>query len=991
MRGFFVTIAGLFLTACLAAPAALAADAPRIAPPAPWVNAVAIPKADRARGSAPVQILITARQDYFGRESLDNFVETAMLIQTAEGLANANIAIPWQPDHSELVIHHLKIIRGDEAIDVLANQTFTVLRREPNLEIAMLDGVMTAALQPEGLRVGDILNLAWTIKYSNPLFQNHASQIIPNITDVEINELRLRQVWPDDREMRWQASPVLPKPKTRKTRHGNELVFSLKNIEPQTPPLGAPPRYSLAATLETTEFKSWSEISTLFEPIFADASRLEPDSPLKAEAQKIAAQTSNKKRRAELALKLVQDQIRYVFVGIESGGYVPVKPDKTWSRRFGDCKAKTVLLIALLNELGIDAEPALVSTVFGDDLVNRLPVIGLFDHVIVRTDIDGKEYWLDGTRFGDVSFDYMQVSAFPWALPLRTAGAELTKINRTPPQEPNYIIEIDINASRGLDKLAPTTAKLTFRGDTAILLSTQLNSLPKEQRSDHIKAMWQVIGVKDIDDPPEMSYDEATGDLSFSMRGTFKVSSSTTPGGTLYRIPHAAFGWDSNSFTDNNEKRKAPWLLPFPAFEKVTTTITLPNKGDGYRLDEDHINFSYGGFELSRSIAITGDQLKMGRTTKITRSEISADDAKELKSRLSEIDTATATFTLHGDPLQEISAASPETNSPTRDNAKLEYADDYIERGVTLLDQEQFDTAYADFDKAVETEPGSSWGYANRGVASFHLKNYGSARGDFEKALSINEENYVALRGMGMILGNEEDFEGALNFFSRSIASRTDNDFARKNRAVAYASMGRYDDALVDIESVLSANSGDHLLLSLKAQVLLASKKPEDALAAVSKAISLAPDVKKYREQRTQISGVIDQHKRSLTELNQKIIETPDDADLYEYRCWYRMTRNFELDEALADCNRAVDLDPKNSAAHNSRGFVHLRARRFSEAMADFDIALAILPTLPAPLYGRGVARLQRGDKSGQTDIDAALALDPEIAMEFADYGVTVK
>ena len=40
----------------------------------------------------------------------------------------------------------------------------------------------------------------------------------------------------------------------------------------------------------------------------------------------------------------------------------------TWSRRYGDCKGKTALLIALLRGLGIEAEAALVSTDFGDGL-----------------------------------------------------------------------------------------------------------------------------------------------------------------------------------------------------------------------------------------------------------------------------------------------------------------------------------------------------------------------------------------------------------------------------------------------------------------------------------------------------------------------------------------------------------------------------------------------------------------------------------------------
>src|SRR5207245_7674926 len=39
------------------------------------------------------------------------------------------------------------------------------------------------------------------------------------------------------------------------------------------------------------------------------------------------------------------------------GGLVPASAETTWSRRFGDCKAKTALLLAILHEFGIEAEP----------------------------------------------------------------------------------------------------------------------------------------------------------------------------------------------------------------------------------------------------------------------------------------------------------------------------------------------------------------------------------------------------------------------------------------------------------------------------------------------------------------------------------------------------------------------------------------------------------------------------------------------------------
>ncbi|MFZ0237601.1 MAG: hypothetical protein WAL37_09575 [Xanthobacteraceae bacterium] len=58
-------------------------------------------------------------------------------------------------------------------------------------------------------------------------------------------------------------------------------------------------------------------------------------------------------------------------------------------------------------------------------------------------------------------------------------------------------------------------------------------------------------------------------------------------------------------------------------------------------------------------------------------------------------------------------------------------------------------------------------------------------------------------------------------------------------------------------------------------------------------------------------------------------------------------------------------------------------------AIADFDTALRLDAKMPTALYGRGYAKLKRGNAgAGNADIAAAQALDPKIATEFAGYGL---
>src|SRR5690606_29278685 len=118
---------------------------------------------------------------------------------------------------------------------------------------------------------------------------------------------------------------------------------------------------------EYSDFASWPAVSQRFHPLFAQASTLAADSPLHAEAARIAAAHEGKLARAQAALELVQQQVRYIYVGLNGGNFVPAGADETWSRRYGDCKGKTALLLALLRELGIEAEAVLVNNTGLDD------------------------------------------------------------------------------------------------------------------------------------------------------------------------------------------------------------------------------------------------------------------------------------------------------------------------------------------------------------------------------------------------------------------------------------------------------------------------------------------------------------------------------------------------------------------------------------------------------------------------------------------------
>ena len=124
--------------------------------------------------------------------------------------------------------------------------------------------------------------------------------------------------------------------------------------------------------------------------------------------------------------------------------------------------------------------------------------------------------------------------------------------------------------------------------------------------------------------------------------------------------------------------------------------------------------------------------------------------------------------------------------------------------------------------------------------------------------------------------------------------------------------------------------------------------------------------------------------------LDQAVAKRETAAELRNSRCWIKALGNIDLDGALADCNRAIELSSQPATYFDSRALVQFRAGRIKEALADYDGALAIVPDIPASLFMRGMLRKRAGTgDGGVADLTAARTLYPSIDKSSRRYGLT--
>ena len=217
-----------------------------------------------------------------------------------------------------------------------------------------------------------------------------------------------------------------------------------------------------------------------------------------------------------------------------------------------------------------------------------------------------------------------------------------------------------------------------------------------------------------------------------------------------------------------------------------------------------------------------------------------------------------------------------------------------------------------------------------------------------------------------------------------------------KNLANAYyfrgnAKFGKsdFDGAIGDYGQALRLDPSDTDYLNSRAAVYEAKKDIDRAMADYNEAIKTNPSsIYAYNNR-----GAAFQRKgdfaRAAADYGEVTRLQPNNLDAWSARCWVRALSPGQTQQALADCNAALKIKADAFDVLDTRGFVYLKLGQSENAIKDFDAALKGDPKLAGSLYGRGLAKIRKGDRSGgSADMASAKAIKSDIAEEFSRYGL---
>ncbi len=985
LHGASLAVLSLFaLNLTLCAGIARADDKLQYAPVEAWVKPVDMPKPDPAQADGAVQFLLENTQMKFGDDGVTTYTEYAIRVQTVAGLQQAHSVVTWNPDFDTAIINKATIIRDGQVIDLLkAGQTYTVARRENNMELSMLDGVLTGVLQPEGLQVGDILDLGMTIRRQDPVFHG-AVESLETIQSpaVAIGQLNFRAIWDKTRPIRYRAADDLPAARVTTMATGTDYSITAVNAKSPTAPDEAPPRFSQAGFVEFSQFASWKDISRLMAPLYDTASVVPATSPLKAEIARIRAASSDPKVQAAMALKLVQGNVRYLFLGMNQGGYTPAPADTTWQRRFGDCKGKSALLLALLHDLGIPAQAAMVSTENGDGLDTHLPQLGMFDHVIVRVALAGQVYWLDGTRFGDRDLDSLRVPPFRWALPLSDDGADLEPLKELPYARPATETSIKLDASAGLNLPARAHVETIFRYDGAVGANQSLLAMSAADQDKTLKTYW--TGQYSFITPTKVSasYNEATGEETFVMDGDAVMawSQDDTGDGWQYETDETPVGWGAPLKRDPGVHREAPMVINFPNDYLTREEIDLPKGGKGFTVTGDGFDKTVASTEFHRTVSLKGNVFKLEASKRSLIPEISYADAMKANDSLTK---------MWSDSVHLVAPLAYRTGAkaPVVSDGDPVTADDFVARGGKHLSANEIDPALADFNQALRLDPANSKALQGRAIIFLSRGKFDASIADCQQAVKADPTSFTAYNCLGQAYAAKGQNKEAIDALTQALAIYPNNIWGLQSRAAAYGASGDKDKARADAQSALDLDPTASWALSIMARLDMMDGKSDDAMALVDKALALDPD--NLALIRVKI-GVIETCRNLSTDdcYARKVAAVPlysqiiaKQPSAYDYAMRAQDRSAADRMATLGDLDTAMKLNPKDTIPLMVRAAIYIRDKDWDKALTDVNAALVINPKDEQALSIRAKVYIQlKRVEEAMADDDAVLAMHPDDA-----------
>jgi hypothetical protein len=321
-----------------------------------------------------------------------SFSRYKIQVLTVDGIQeNSDISINYDPSYQTLHIHDITIRRDGKAINKLNLSEIKTIQKESGSNQFIYDGSLSAIIHLSDVQKQDIIEYSYSIKGFNPVNKDFFSADLYHQLYFPVKKFKYRIITSADKGLQYrnidhQYSPTIEEGSGMK-------IYTWENeaLSPKMFDINVPNWLATYPMTSVSNFSGWEEVVSWALPLYQyDKKDIAPIS------KRVNNKALTEEKIPEL-IRMVQDDIRYL--GLESGmsAYRPNAPKKVFDQKFGDCKDKSLLLVALLREEGVKAYPLLVNTEWRSETKALQPSQSAFDHCVVTYEWEGKNYFVDPT------------------------------------------------------------------------------------------------------------------------------------------------------------------------------------------------------------------------------------------------------------------------------------------------------------------------------------------------------------------------------------------------------------------------------------------------------------------------------------------------------------------------------------------------------------------------------------------------------------------
>ncbi len=348
------------------------------------------------------------------------------------------------------------------------------------------------------------------------------------------------------------------------------------------------------------DFSNWQSFGKWIKGLNDDVCTLSPERV--AQIKQMTDSIPTEKGKARFLYNYLQKNTRYVSIQLGIGGYKPFPASFVDEKKYGDCKALSNYMRALLKAVNINSYYTIIRAQTNDEPVDVNFPINRFNHAILCIPFKNDTTWLECTSITSPFGKLSPSTENRKALIVTEDGGKL--IN-TPVSQ---AADNQFNSQAHLILDAEGTARAEIKISGTGIYRAEYIDMEAYKTDDQKQYYMRILNLKQPSLFSFGSTSDKNGIKEVNLNLEYERFYDIASGDKQFYRPRVVDIWQFTTLAE--EKRKNDFYFDSPLMKTCVTTIDLPKGFEVETLPADqNLKFTYGNYEVIYKYDATKNQV----------------------------------------------------------------------------------------------------------------------------------------------------------------------------------------------------------------------------------------------------------------------------------------------------------------------------------------------------------------------------------------------